>query len=65
MWASFIFGAGIMVLNMLFRSSFPTIMQSPINCGVVAMLAGLVIVLLLLVKKIAELFETVKTVFGI
>ena len=43
-WASFIFGAGIMVLNMLFRSSFPTIMQSPINCGVIAMLAGLVIV---------------------
>ncbi len=43
-WASFVFGAGIMVLNMLFRSSFPTIMQSPINCGVIAMLAGLVIV---------------------
>lgn len=43
-WVSFIFGAGIMVLNMLFRSSFPTIMQSPINCGVIAMLAGLVIV---------------------
>ena len=43
-WASFIFGSGIMILNMLFRSSFPTIMQSPINCGVIAMLAGLVIV---------------------
>lgn len=43
-WASFIFGAGIMILNMLFRSSFPVILQSPINCGVIAMLAGLVIV---------------------
>ncbi len=43
-WASFIFGAGIMVLNMLFRSSFPTIMQSSINCGVIAMLGGLIIV---------------------
>lgn len=43
-WASFIFGAGIMTLNMLFRSSFPAFLQSPINCGVVAMLAGLVIV---------------------
>ena len=43
-WASFIFGAGIMVLNMLFRSSFPVILQSPINCGVIAMLAGFVIV---------------------
>jgi len=43
-WAAFIFGSGIMVLNMLFRSAFPTILQSPINCGVIAMLAGLVIV---------------------
>ena len=43
-WVSFIFGAGIMVLNMLARSSFPTLLQSPINCGAFAMLAGLVIV---------------------
>ncbi len=43
-WASFIFGAGIMILNMLFRSSFPVILQSPINCGVIAMLGGFVIV---------------------
>jgi SSS family solute:Na+ symporter len=43
-WVSFIFGAGIMVLNMLVRSSFPTLLQSPINCGAFAMLAGLVIV---------------------
>ena len=43
-WISFGFGAGIMVLNMLFRAHFPQILQSPINCGVIAMLAGLVIV---------------------
>ena len=43
-WASFIFGAGIMIANMLFRSSFPQILQSPINCGVIAMLAGFIIV---------------------
>ena len=43
-WASFIFGAGIMILNMLFKSAFPPILQSPINCGVIAMLGGLVIV---------------------
>lgn len=43
-WICFIFGAGIMVLNMLFRGSFPVILRSPINCGVVAMLAGLIIV---------------------
>ncbi len=42
--ASFIFGAGIMILNMVARPSFPTILQSPINCGVIAMLAGFIIV---------------------
>ena len=43
-WVSFVFGAGIMVLNMLFRSSFPALLQSPINCGAFAMLAGLILV---------------------
>ena len=43
-WASFIFGAGLMVANMLFRASFPAILQSPINSGVIAMLGGLVLV---------------------
>ena len=43
-WVSFIFGAGIMILNMLAREMFPVILQSPINCGVIAMLGGLVIV---------------------
>ncbi|MBR2404918.1 MAG: sodium:solute symporter [Clostridia bacterium] len=43
-WASFVFGALIMLLNMFMRPAFPAIMQSPINCGVIAMLGGLVIV---------------------
>ncbi|MBO4941007.1 MAG: sodium:solute symporter [Clostridia bacterium] len=43
-WASFIFGTGLMILNMLFRGYFPSILQSPINSGVVAMLGGLIIV---------------------
>ena len=43
-WCSMIFGAGIMVANMLFKSAFPPFLQSPINCGAFAMLAGLVIV---------------------
>ena len=43
-WVSFVFGAGIMVLNMVARASFPVLLQSPINCGVIAMLGGLVIV---------------------
>ena len=41
---NFVFGVGLMVLNLLFRSSFPILLQSPINCGAFAMLAGLIIV---------------------
>ncbi len=43
-WASFIFGSGIMILNMLAKSVFPEFLQSPINCGAFAMIAGLIIV---------------------
>lgn len=43
-WISFIFGAGIMIVDMLAPQILPTVMQSPINCGSIAMLAGLVIV---------------------
>ena len=43
-WVSFVFGAGIMLLNLFFRAAFPVVLQSPINCGAFAMLAGLVIV---------------------
>jgi len=40
----FLFSSVLMVANIFFRSSFPPIMQSPINCGAIAMLAGLIIV---------------------
>ena len=52
-WASFIFGAGIMILNMLFNEYFPVFLQSPVNCGAISMLGGLVIVPLvsLITKK--------------
>ena len=43
-WVSFIFGSGLSLYNMLWRPTLPPIMQSPINCGAIAMLAGLVIV---------------------
>ena len=43
-WVSFIFGAGIMLLNLFAKPVFPEFLQSPINCGALAMLAGLVIV---------------------
>ena len=43
-WCSMIFGVGIMILNMVAKPMFPAWLQSPINCGAFAMLAGLVIV---------------------
>ena len=43
-WVSFLFGCGLMVANMLFRSSFPVLLQSPINSGALAMIAGRIIV---------------------
>lgn len=43
-YVSFIFGSVLMVVDMLAPSVMPEIMRSPINCGVIAMLAGLVIV---------------------
>ena len=43
-WCSFLFGSLLMIANMLFRSSFPAILQSPINSGAFAMLAGIIIV---------------------
>ena len=43
-WVSFLFSSVLMVANIFFGSYFPTIMRSPINCGAIAMLAGLVIV---------------------
>ncbi len=43
-WACFIFASVLMSANMLCRPMFPAILQSPINAGAFAMLAGLVIV---------------------
>ncbi len=43
-WACFLFGTILMTANMLIRPEFPAILQSPINAGAFAMLAGLIIV---------------------
>ncbi|MCI8869610.1 MAG: sodium:solute symporter family protein [Lawsonibacter sp.] len=43
-WASFLFSTAVMVANIFVRSSFPALIQSPINCGAFCMIAGLVIV---------------------
>jgi len=43
-WVSFIFSVTLMLANMLLRPYFPEILQSPINCGVLAMVAGFITV---------------------
>lgn len=43
-WVNFVFASGLMVLNMFFRGRFPVLLQSPINAGAFAMVAGLLIV---------------------
>ncbi len=43
-YVSFGFGVIVMILNMLVRGAFPAFMQSPVNCGAVVMIAGLIIV---------------------
>ena len=43
-WSSFLFSTVVMLGNILFKSAFPSLLQSPINAGVLCMLAGLVLV---------------------
>lgn len=43
-WTSFIFGSGFMICNLLFHRHFPIFLQSPINAGAFAMIAGLILV---------------------
>jgi len=43
-WVCFLFSSVIMLANIFVRSSFPVLLQSPINAGAFCMLAGLVIV---------------------
>lgn len=43
-WTSFMFSTIFMLVNMLFKSVLPEILQSPINAGAFCMLAGLIIV---------------------
>ncbi len=43
-WVSFLFSTAVMLANIFVRSSFPALLQSPINAGAFCMIAGLVIV---------------------
>jgi SSS family solute:Na+ symporter len=43
-WVSFAFSTVVMILNIFVRSSFPKMLQSPINAGAFCMIAGLILV---------------------
>ena len=62
-WVSFIFSSAVMVLNIFFRDYFPTIIQSPINCGAFCMIAGLVIVPVVSIFTRAPEKEYVDSIF--
>ena len=58
------FSTVVMILNMLIRSSFPALLQSPINAGAFCMLAGFVIVPLVSAFTKAPDKEKVEHVFS-
>ena len=62
--ASFIFGVGFMLFNMFGSAILPPILKSPINCGVIAMLAGLVIVPVVSLLSPKPDAETVDKIFS-
>lgn len=63
-FACFIWGSGLMLCNMFFKSYFPEILQSSINCGAFAMLGGLIIVPIVSLLTKAPSKEKVSGVFS-
>ncbi len=63
-WVSFIFGAGLMIANMLFGAAFPVVLKSPVNCGAIAMLGGLVLVPIVSLFTKKQEKETVDAMFS-
>ena len=43
-WVSFVFSTVVMLANVVVKSAFPVILQSPINAGAFCMIAGLILV---------------------
>ena len=62
--ACFIWGSLLMLANMFFKSSFPQILQSPINCGAFAMLGGLIIVPVVSLLTSAPDSKTIDSIFS-
>lgn len=63
-WVCFIFSVTLMLANMLYRPYFPQIIQSPINCGVIAMVAGFVIVPLVSLCTKKQTKERIDDIFS-
>ena len=63
-WVCFIFSTAVMIANMVVKSWFPLILQSPINCGVFCMVAGLVIVPIVSLFTKAPEKEHIEQVFS-
>ncbi|MBR6206947.1 MAG: sodium:solute symporter [Oscillospiraceae bacterium] len=61
---NFIFSCVVMILNIFFRSSFPKLLQSPINAGAFCMIIGFVIVPLVSVLTKAPAKELVEDAFS-
>ncbi len=62
-WVSFSFSVIIMVANMVARSAFPAIIQSPVNCGAFVMIASLIIVPVVSLLTPAPKKDTVDAMF--
>ncbi len=63
-WVSFGFGVIVMIVNMLARSAFPAIIQSPVNCGAFVMLVSLVLVPVVSLLTPAPKKEAVDAMFS-
>ena len=61
---NYIFSCVVMILNIFFRSSFPKLLQSPINAGAFCMIIGFVIVPLVSVLTKAPAKELVEDAFS-
>jgi len=63
-WCNFIFSTALMTLNIFYRSSFPALLQSPINAGAFTMLAGFIIVPVISILTKAPDKKTVDNCFA-
>lgn len=63
-WTCFIFTFIVMLANIFCRSTFPQILQSPINAGAFCMLAGLVIVPIVSVFTLPPSNESIEDIFS-